>query len=294
MDIVVTGAAGRLGGAVADALSAAGHRVIRLLRSDLDICNAAQVSAVMRGLAPHAIINCAAYNAVDAAEGDCAAAFAANATGPARLAEAARELDALFVHYSTDFVFDGCASTPYVEEDPTNPLSAYGASKLAGEEAARTAPRHYILRVASLFGGRAVHGHRSTIDYLIDELEMGKPVRALIDRTATPSYVPDVVRASMSLLNAGAPYGIYHCVNTGATTWFNLAAHIAASLGCQSAVHPVTTAELTPVARRPRYCALANAKLEAAGVEMPRWEAALERHLAARAPRVTERLAEVC
>ena len=138
----------------------------------------------------------------------------------------------LLVHYGTDFVFDGTASAPYVEDDPVNPLSVYGASKLAGEAEVRSVcPHHYILRVESLFGGAGVGGHRATIDYIADTLVAGSTVRAFVDRTVSPSYVPDVARATRELIARSGPHGTYHCVSTGMTTWYDIAQHIAVELG---------------------------------------------------------------
>lgn len=282
MRVVVTGAAGRLGAAVCHTLASAGHQVMGLSRRDLDVCDAVQVGTVMRHLRPEAIVNCSAYNAVDAAETDEANAYAVNAGAPAKLAMAAAELDALLVHYSTDFVFDGAADAPYEEHHPTNPLSVYGASKLAGEDAARTAPRHFVLRVESLFGGQGIHGHRATIDYLADTLADGKPIRAAADRTVTPSYVPDVADATLALTAGGARYGTYHCVNSGAATWYELASYVAARLGREGLVERISAADLRTPARRPMYCALSNAKLAAAGIGMLGWQSAVDRHLAGR------------
>ena len=143
-----------------------------LERGELDITSAEQVTAVIDRLRPEVIINCAAYNAVDAAETNRAAAFALNAHGPALLAASADTAGAVFVHFSSDFVFDGEAGEVYTEAHPTNPLNVYGASKLAGEAAARFASRHYILRVSSLFGGVGRNGHRATVDYIADGLPL--------------------------------------------------------------------------------------------------------------------------
>jgi dTDP-4-dehydrorhamnose reductase len=281
--IVVTGASGRLGSAMVDELRAAGHAVTAITRAELDITRPADASMLMHTLQPQAIVNCAAYNAVDAAESNAEAAFAVNARGPAALADAAAAANAVLVHFGSDFVFDGEASTPYVEEAPTNPLSVYGASKLAGERGVRQLRRHYILRVESLFGGIAPAGQRATVDYIADSLSAGNPVRAMVDRTVTPSHVPDVVRATRMLLDRGAPYGTYHCVASGAATWYELANAVARYYGISGLVQPVRADSIAAAAPRPKYCALSNHKLLALGIAMPRWEIAVARHLTARA-----------
>jgi dTDP-4-dehydrorhamnose reductase len=279
MRVLVTGGAGRLGAAVATELTEAGHEVAAPTRTGLDIRIAAQVVAAFERLQPEAVVNCSAWNAVDAAEADPATAFAVNAEGPSFLAQAARATGALLIHYSTDFVFDGENVKPYSEEEPTNPLSVYGASKMAGEHEVRGAHRHYILRLASLFGGCGVNGHRSTIDHIADGVLGNRIVRAIGDRTVSPSYVPDVVHATRMLIEREAPYGTYHCVNSGYTTWLELAEEVARQLNSVAHLEPVVAANLTSAARRPRFCALSNRKLLRLGVPMPTWQTAIGRHL---------------
>lgn len=284
--VLVVGASGRLGRGLCSELDHAGHEVVALSRADLDVTDATAVTRVIGRSDPQVIINCTAYNAVDAAEADAATAFAVNAAAVGLLARAADAAGALFVHYGTDFVFDGTSPVPYVEGDAVNPLSAYGSSKLAGEiEVRRTIERHYVLRVASLFGGTGVRDHRATIDAIADLCLAAKPVRALVDRTVTPSHVSDVARATCGLLDGTAKYGTYHCVSSEAVTWYDLARHIAACLSVSIEIEPVTVAELKTVARRPQFCGLSNTKLRAAGVAMPDWRSAVTGHLRSRLPR---------
>jgi len=291
MRILVCGAAGRLGRVISRDLSIAGHQVAALHRSQLDITDSDRVSAAVRVLRPDVIVNCVAFNAVDAAEVEASTALAVNARGPAILARAATAAGALLVHFSTDFVFDGRSRQPYSESDPTAPLSTYGASKLSGEEAVRLVERHYILRIASLFGGDGVNGHRATIDYIADALTEGSPVRALVDRTVSPSYVSDVSMATRALIQGAARYGTYHCVNSGTTTWFDLAVEIARQLKIAGRITPINSAETATRAKRPQFCSLSNKKLAEAGIPMPDWQDALSRHLAARAIEIPRRMA---
>ena len=282
MRIAVVGGAGRLGAAVSAELTAAGHTVVPLGRADLDVTDGVRTRRRLARLQPDAIVNCSAYNAVDAAEADAETAYAVNAHGPSLLAAAADASGALLVHFSTDFVFDGRAREPYSEDDPTNPLSVYGASKLAGEEEVRRAPRHYILRLESLFGGRGRHGHTSTIDAIANTLVAGNVARALVDRTVSPSYVPDVARATRRLLDGNAPSGTYHCVNSGSASWYELAHVVAWTLGVPPRIEPVGVADLKTIAERPQFCALSNRKLLSLGIDMPTWQAAIGRHLSTR------------
>lgn len=282
MRIVISGAAGRLGAALHLEFASAGHDVFPLGRADMDITDASQVGAVLTELRPEAIINCSAYNAVDAAEADPASAFASNAEGPANLARAARGSGAVLIHFSTDFVFDGRAWEPYDENAATNPLSVYGASKLEGENEIRRIDRHYILRLESLFGGTGVRDHRATIDQIADNILKGATVRVVRDRTVSPSQVADVTRASRALIEQAAPFGTYHCVSSGFATWYEVAIEISRQLWRPADIVPMFASDLRTNARRPRFCALSNNKLVSLGIEMPTWQTALRHHLATR------------
>jgi len=278
--IAVVGASGRLGAVLASDMAAAGHEVSALTRADLEITDTARANRVLGALRPDAIVNACAYNAVDGAETDPDAAYRVNAVGPAILAAIARDQDAVLVHYSSDFVFDGMNREPYVEDDITNPLSVYGASKLAGELEVRRVPRHFVLRVASVFGGVGVRGHVATIDYFVQSLLQGRVVRAAVDRTVTPTFVPDATRATLALLEGPTPYGLYHCVNGESAAWFEVAREIAQILGVDSPIEPASAAGATKGARRPLHAALSNRKLSAV-FPMPDWRSALRRHVAA-------------
>ena len=281
MRILITGANGRLGGALLRSLCCTEHDPIGVSHAALDITHDECVRDMVQAVRPDAIINCAGYNAVDRAESDITTAYAVNAGGPAHLARAASAAGALLIHYSSDFVFDGRAATPYEEDAPVAPLNVYGASKLAGESEARSTPQHYILRVESLFGGHPVSA-QATVDYIADSLVSGRRVRAFVDRTVTPSYAPDVVTATRRLLELQPAYGTYHCVNSGATTWYALALEIARQLGLDVPIEAGTVDQAKAAAARPRYCALSNRKLHAAGIPMPDWRHAVQRHLADR------------
>ena len=277
MKIVITGAGGQLGQAMARDL-AGRHQVTALARADLDVSREDDVLRVMGTLRPEAIVNCAAYNAVDRAEDDVLAALEGNAFAVQALARAAARVGAAFVHFSTDFVFDGEADQPYGEDAPVSPLSVYGQSKLLGEWFTREAPRCYVLRVESLFGGPLP---RSSIDRIAEAIRAGQETRVFEDRVVSPSFVDDVVTATEALLARGIAGGVYHCVNSGHATWHAVAQEIAAVLGLQPRLAPVRLADVVMRARRPRFCALSNAKLAGAGIPMPSWQDALRRHLSA-------------
>jgi dTDP-4-dehydrorhamnose reductase len=278
MKVLVTGAAGQLGAVIVRHCSADAD-VVALTRAELDLADTPAVRAAVAATRPAVVINCAAYNQVDAAETDAQTALTVNALAVRALARAAAEAGAAFVHYGTDFVFDGRAARPYTEEDPPNPRSVYAASKLVGEWFAADAPRHYVLRVESLFGGAS---RKSSTDKIIDQLASGEEARVFVDRTVSPSYVEDVARATRALLAREAPSGVYHCVNSGLCTWHELGAEIARLLDVPARLVPVRVADVRLPAERPQYCALSNAKLAALGIEMPSWQDALARHIARR------------
>ncbi|MGE3577106.1 MAG: NAD(P)-dependent oxidoreductase [Vicinamibacterales bacterium] len=276
--VLVTGAGGRLARFVADAL--AGRQVVALTRRALDISDARMVRAAIAEARPAVVINCAGYNDVEAAEDDAAGALAGNAFGVRNLAEAAARSGARLVHYSTDFVFDGEADRPYVEADATRPRSVYAASKWLGERFALEAPRAIVLRVESLFGCPADWtGPRGSLDAIVERLRAGEDVRAFTDRVVTPSYMADVAAATRHLIDVEADAGLYHCVNSGADTWERVAAEAARVLGLPARITPITLQDVRMRAPRPRYCALSNARLAAAGFPMPAWQDALQRWL---------------
>jgi dTDP-4-dehydrorhamnose reductase len=276
---LVVGAGGQLGGVMVRKM-AERWSVTGLTHGDLELTDHDRVMQAVAAAAPAVIVNCVAYNHVDAAEDHVADAFAVNAFAVDSLARAASALGATLVHYSTDFVFDGSAERPSREDDVPQPRSVYGQSKLVGEWLAVQAPRHYVIRVASLFGGKA----SASIDRLIAQIRDGRPAPAFVDRTVTPSFVDDVADATMHLLDQQAPSGLYHAVASGSTTWYELALTVAAGIGRPAeAVTPVKTTDVNLRAPRPRLAALSNEKLAQAGFTMPAWQAMLETYL----PRVT-------
>ena len=277
MKIAVVGAAGQLGHESVRVFASRGHDVVSLTRHEADVTDHAAVMRVIAAAAADVVVNCTAFNDVDGAEDRPSEALAANAFAVRSLARACVEVGATFVHYSTDFVFDGAAAHPYRETDRPNPQSVYAQSKLLGEWFAADAPRHYVLRVESLFGGAAA---RSSVDRIVDALASGRPARVFTDRTVSPSYVEDVAVATESLLARGAEPGLYHCVNTGATTWQGIGGEVARLLGADPALlEGVSVDSVVMRAARPRYCALSNEKLQAAGVAMPDWRDAIARYL---------------
>ena len=279
MRVVVTGAAGQLGVVIARSFEEE-HDVRRLTRDDLDLADTAGIEPWIGSERPDVLINCAAHNLVDQSEEDALPALSVNALAVRALARGCASVGATLVHYSTDFVFDGTADRPYTEGDAPNPRSAYAMSKLLGEWFARDPARHYVLRVESLFGGAR---RRSSTDLIVDGLLAGREVPVFVDRTVSPSYVVDVAAATRALLREGAPPGLYHCVNSGSTTWEHLALEAARMLGVPARLRGLRAADTPMRAQRPIFCALSNAKLAGLGIAMPAWQDALGRYLRERA-----------
>jgi dTDP-4-dehydrorhamnose reductase len=275
MKLLVVGAAGQLGSTLVEA---PGHEVVGVTRADVDVTQHDAVLDLVQRVRPDAIVNCTAYNDVDGAEGDAATALAVNAFAVRSMAAAAARTGATLVHYGTDFVFDGDADTPYAEEDRTRPISVYGCSKLLGEWFAQDAPRWYVLRVESLFGGPQA---RSSVDKIAAALREGRRAPVFSDRVVTPSYVADVRDATLALLGRDVPSGVFHCVNSGQGTWADVGRHVASLLGADPALLTLTSVrDVTLRARRPIYCALSNAKLAAAiGAPLPTWQDAITRYV---------------
>jgi dTDP-4-dehydrorhamnose reductase len=281
MRVLVTGAGGLLAAAVIREFEAAGAVVVPLDRAALDLTDQDRVRRTVGETRADLVVNCAAYNDVDAAEGNATGALAVNAFAVRTLARAASEAGAGLVHYGTDFVFDGEQTRPYVEDDPPNPRSAYAASKLLGEWFALEHPGAYVLRVESLFGEPGAGGNRSgSLKGILAKIENGETAPVFVDRTITPSYTTDIARATRELVTGSRAPGLYHCVNSGAASWADIAAEAAVLLGLPLHMTPITLESISLRAKRPRYSALSNAKLAAAGISMPTWQDALRRHLA--------------
>ena len=272
----MTGARGQLAGAILAAY-ADDAQIAAYSRGELDIADFNAVMARVCADRPDVIINCAAYNKVDLAEDKPHDALTANAFGVRVLARAAAEVGATLVHYSTDFVFDGTATRPYVETDAPNPKSVYAQSKLLGEWFALEAPRAFVLRVESLFGGANA---KSSIDRIVQAIENSEEAKVFMDRTVSPSYVADVAMATKALLDRGEP-GLYHCVGTGHGTWLDVGREIARIIGKsrEARLAPISVADVPLRAPRPQFAALSNEKLSRI-VPMPTWQDALRRYLA--------------
>jgi dTDP-4-dehydrorhamnose reductase len=281
MRVLVTGKEGLLGSAIVREFSSVAE-VVGVGHQELDVSDQRGVQATIADIKPDLVVNCAAYNDVDGAEDHPANALEVNAFGALALAGACAQSNAALVHYSSDFVFDGEKDSPYTEDDEPNPRGAYAASKLLGDWFALDAPRSWVLRVESLFGTPAPGGTRlGSLGSILEAIRKRDEVRVFTDRTVSPSYTADVARATRELLDREAPPGLYHCVNSGAATWVEIATEAARLIGLPLRMKQVTLETAGLKARRPRYCALSNAKLASVGILMPTWQDALARYVGA-------------
>jgi len=276
MRVLVTGARGRLGSEIVREFSP-DCDVHPLDRQALDLTDCRAVQQRVGEIHPDVIINCAAFNDVDGAQDRVVEALGVNAFGVLALSQAAQGVGSRLIHYSTDFVFDGEADAPYTEADSPSPRSSYGLSKLLGEWFALEAVQAYVLRVESLFGH--VTERRGSLDAILLNVSGGLDVPVFVDRTVSPSYTVDVAKATRAVIERNVEPGLYHCVNSGAVTWKGIAEEVARLLDRPLRIKPLTLESARLKAPRPRYCALSNAKLAAAGIVMPDWKDALARYL---------------
>lgn len=279
--ILLTGAGGQLGYELARLLPQHGA-VTTLDRAGLDLADGDAVRATVRAIRPDLIVNAAAYTAVDQAEREPQVAEAINARAPAILAEEAKRLQAVLIHYSTDYVFDGAAATPYDEEAATRPLNAYARSKLHGEQAIAAAGGAAITLRTSWIYARRGHNFLLTIRRLAAERD---ELRIVADQIGVPNWSRPLAEATAGLVASGlaalaARAGLYHLSGHGQASWFEFAQAIVGPTERPRLV-PITTAEYPTSALRPAYTVLATAKFEQAfGFALPHWRTTLQRCLA--------------
>lgn len=293
--ILLIGANGQLGSDLRDAL--VDHAVLAASRTPLDdarhrtlqmdVTDTSALRAAVLDFRPDVIINCSAFHRVDDIERDASQALSVNALAAQRLALLCREVNCVLMHISTDYVFDGAQRTPYVESDLPNPLSAYGASKLAGELLIRAAwPRHFIVRTCGLYGRAGTSGKGGNFVQTMLRLAreqstaaQPKPIRVVADQTCTPTYTFDLAAQLAALLETDA-YGTIHATSAGVCTWHEFANAIFDIAGLQARAVPITSAEFAAPAVRPPYSVLENAALQKLGIDRMRlWRQALEEYL---------------
>ena len=279
MKIMLVGAGGMLATELVKQWSAR-HEMHPLSIADLDITRFPGVRQAVRSLKPGIIVNCAAYNAVDDAETQIEEAYRANCVGPRNLAVCAEEANVPLVHFSTDYVFDGRVTRPYVEYDAPNPLGVYGKSKAAGERAVRDhSSRWFIVRLAWLVG----HAGRNFVETMLHVGKEKGSVAVVTDQVGCPTFCADVAR-NLELLIASGEFGLYHMTGNGECSWHEFAMEIFRQAGMPHVrVEETTMAAYGRPAPRPAYAVLRNLMLElGVGDLMPFWKESLREYLAGR------------
>jgi dTDP-4-dehydrorhamnose reductase len=275
--ILIIGANGQLGKDLVLHFRNLGMEVLAADLPALDITDPAQTDSFVRQCVPELIINPAAFTAVDACEEKPELAFKVNRDGAGNVARAAAAVGARLVHFSTDYVFDGTKGAPYVESDPPNPVSVYGKSKYAGEqEVAGALPRHYIVRIAWLYG---MYGNNfvKTIRKVAEKnSESGAPLKVVNDQFGSPTYTREVCRQVARLVETG-DFGLYHATNEGVCSWFEFAETIVKRWTPNLAVHPCSTEQFPRPAPRPAFGVLENDRLKQSKINlMADWREAFE------------------
>lgn len=278
-EIVVTGCQGQLG---SELCRQWGGRALGLDLPELDLADARRTADTLLRLAPRAIVNTAAYTLVDRAEEEPHRCRAINADAVAVLAHVSRQLDAVLVQISTDYVFgaDTTRRTPYTEDDPPGPLGVYAQTKLEAEGHAASWPRHFIVRTCGLYGRLGPRSPGNFAATMLRLARQGTPLRVVNDQRCCPSYVPHVARAIRFLLTTDA-YGTYHVVNSGDATWYELAVELLRQAKLEVPLTPITTAEYGSRAPRPAYSVLDTTKYHSLphAPPMPHWQIAVAEYL---------------
>jgi len=271
LKVLLTGRNGQVGSELENVLQPA----LATDRAALELADADAIRRLVREHKPDVIVNAGAYTAVDKAEDEPDLATAVNGQAPGVLAEEAKRLGALLVHYSTDYIFDGAKRSPYVEDDAPNPLGVYGRTKLEGEARIRASGcRHLIVRTAWVYGRGG-----NFVRAILRQAERGAALRVVDDQIGAPTWAHDIALATALLIGKGAE-GTFHVSAAGAASWYEVALEILRLAGRRIEVRAVSTAEYGAKAPRPRYSVLDNGKLRGTGIApIAQWRERLAAHL---------------
>ncbi|RGS82361.1 dTDP-4-dehydrorhamnose reductase [Coprococcus sp. AF21-14LB] len=276
MRILVTGVKGQLGYDVVNELEKRGHTAIGVDIDEMDITDAEAVDRVITEADVEAVIHCAAYTAVDAAEDNLELCRKVNASGTENIAKVCKKLDLKMVYISTDYVFDGEGERPWEPDDRRDPLNAYGIGKYEGELAVEeNLEKYFIIRIAWVFG---VNG-KNFIKTMLKLGETRDEVSVVNDQIGSPTYTYDLARLIVDMVET-EKYGRYHATNEGFCSWYEFACEIFRQAGMNVKVHPVTSDEFPAKAKRPHNSRMSKEKLSENGFErLPSWQDALKRYL---------------
>ena len=286
MKILLIGASGQLGADLAKAL--ADHQLLAPPRRSLDLVRFDEVRRILQSERPQVVINTAAFHRVDDCESQVSTAFQVNGEAVRNLALAARDIEAVLVHYSTDYVFDGAAGRPYREDDLARPLNVYGASKLAGEHLLESVwEKHVLIRTCGLYGRAGSRGKGGNfVETMIRKAAGNESIRVVDDQRLTPTSTRELARATAALIET-SHYGLFHVTSKGNCSWYEFAGEIFRLLGLKPDLTPTTSDAFAAAARRPAYSVLANHNLDELGMDdLKHWRDALREYLGDRIHRL--------
>lgn len=277
MKAAIIGARGQLG---SDLVKIFGKEAVPLTHEDIEVTSI-ESCKILKEIAPNVVINTAAFHKTDACEDFPEKTFSVNAVGAKNVAEVCREINAISIYISTDYVFDGNKNEAYVESDLPNPINVYGISKYAGEIFTKNyCEKHYIIRVASLFGVAGASGKGGNfIETMITKAKKGEAIKVVNDMIMSPTYTKDAAFAIKEIITKELPFGVYHVTNRGSCSWFEFAETIFEILKLDVDLKPIKTEELSLKAKRPKNSSLKSEKLEKFGIELRNWKEALIAYL---------------
>ena len=278
MKIAVIGSTGQLGTDLIKTFENE-HNVIGLTHNDVEVSDYDSI-VILKEHKPDVVINTAAFHKTDQCEEEPLKAFSVNALGARNIAMITKEIDATTVHISTDYIFDGSKNKPYTEEDIPAPINTYGISKLAAEHFTKQNPKHYIIRIASVFGKAGASGKGGNfVETMIKKAKKNEPITVIDDMWMSPTYTKDASSTITKITEKQLPYGVYHATNKGYCSWYQFAEQIFQFTYLTPNLKPIKTEQLTMKAKRPRFSALKSIKLPQYGIEMPTWQEALRKYL---------------
>jgi dTDP-4-dehydrorhamnose reductase len=283
MKVAVIGANGQLGTDLCRVLADQKVLVLPLTRGEIDVSDSTQVDRVLGALQADVVISTAAFHKVEECEKQPAQSFAVNAVGPRNLALTCRHNNAVLVHFSSDYVFDGSERRPYAESDFPRPLNVYGVSKLAGEHMVRlTWERHFVIRTCGLYGVAGSAGKGGNfVETMLKKASEAAPVRVVNDQVLTPTFTGDLAEAVSKLIRTES-YGLYHVSAEGECSWYEFARKIFELEKLKVDLRSVSSTEFSSPVQRPAYSVLSKQKLSQIGIAMKTWQEGLASYLAAR------------
>lgn len=286
MKIAVIGADGQLGTDICQILTQENHDISALTIDHIEVSSIQSVSSVLKEIKPQLVINTAAFHHVEKCEDDPQKAFAVNAIGPRNISLVCNEIDAVLLQISTDYVFDGKKRAPYIETDKPMPLNVYANTKLSGEHFVEAiAKKYYILRVSGIYGKSPClgKGGLNFVELMIKLSKEREEVRVVDDEFLTPTPTLEVSRQIAKLINADAPYGIYHTTSEGSCSWYQFANEIFQITKPNIKFNKANPGEFAVKVNRPQYSVLENKALKDLGINILRhWKDGLHEYLASR------------